>query len=308
MKEVLVTGGGGFIGKKVAQELLNRGIQVRLFDLVKSNIKGVNCDYVGSILDPYKLSHVMKGCSHVIHLAAALGVNRTETNRLECLLINIQGTINVLETCVKERVEKIIFASSSEVYGEQPVQPIIEEALLNPKSNYAASKIVGEEFMKAYLETYKMKYNIVRFFNVYGEDQRDEFVVPRFVKNIVNDKHPDIYGEGDQIRGFCYVEDAARGIVDVLSSPVESEIFNIGNDSEPISMKDLASKIIKISNKNLKPQFVSYNDSDRGSHRDIMQRIPSIEKAKKELGYRPKVSLEEGIKKMIGFYEAKNNC
>lgn len=300
MSTVLVTGGGGFIGKEVVRELTARKCAVRVFDLVKSDRTAH--EYTGSVLDPYELSQAVKGCDYVIHLAAALGVQNTEINRLECLYINIQGTVNVLEACVKARVKKIVFASSSEVYGEQARQPISEDAPLNPKSNYAASKIVGEEYLKAYKEAYGLEYNIVRFFNVYGEWQKENFVIPRFVKNVVQGLPPVIYGKGDQTRCFCYVQDAARGIVAALFSPVKGEVFNIGNDREAASVKELARKVIAIAGSPLKPKFVSYDDADRESDRDIIKRVLSIEKAKKVLRYRPSVTLDEGLGKMIDFY------
>lgn len=305
MSKVLVTGGGGFIGTAVVKELLSRNHQVKVFDLLETNIKGVDRDYTGSVLDPYELSRAVRGCDHVVHLAASLGVRNTEINRLECLFINIQGMVNVLEACVKECAKKIVFASSSEVYGEQDSHPITEEAPLNPKSNYAITKIAGEEYLRAYQETYGIKYNIVRFFNVYGENQREEFVVPKFVKNVVEGVPPVIYGNGDQVRCFCYIKDAARGIVDALFSSAKGEVFNIGNDNEPISIKDLAYKVIAVSKKPLKPKFVSYSGSDRKSHRDIIKRIPAIDKARRVLNYQPTISLTEGLKKLVRFYEKK---
>jgi UDP-glucose 4-epimerase len=247
----------------------------------------------------------MRGCDYVVHLAAALGVERTEAKRLECLFININGTINVLEACIKEKIKKVVFTSSSEVYGEQKIQPIEETSPLNPISNYAITKIVGEEYMRAYYETYRLKYNIVRLFNVYGEEQREEFVVPKFVKNVANEVSPIIYGNGQQIRSFCYVKDAARGIADALLASCEGEVFNIGNDEEPISLSKLAEKIIYLSGKCLKPQLTHYDNSDRRSERDIIKRIPSIEKAKRILGYKPAISLDEGLKIMLQFYKAK---
>ena len=167
MSTVLVTGGGGFIGKEVCKLLLKNNYKVRSFDLIKNPNNRIDSNFNGTILDPIEISNAVKGCDYVIHLAASLGVANTEKNRLECLHINIQGTLNVLEACVKHKVKKIIFSSSSEVYGEQLKIPIKESSPLNPKSNYAISKLVGEEYMRAYSETYNINYNICRFFNVY---------------------------------------------------------------------------------------------------------------------------------------------
>ena len=124
-------------------------IKQSYFDLIKVKTPDLQNNFNGSILDPVELSKAIKDCDYVIHLAASLGVANTEKNRLECLHINIQGTINVLEACVKHNVKKVIFASSSEIYGEQKKVPINENAPLNPKSNYAITKLVGEEFMSA---------------------------------------------------------------------------------------------------------------------------------------------------------------
>jgi len=303
MKRVLVTGGGGFIGKKVVEELLRRGYAVNVFDLIETDIKGADCKYTGSVLDPYELSRAMRGCDYVIHLAAVLGVQRTENNRLECLFINIQGTVNVLEACIKENIKKIIFASSSEVYGDQRRQPFIEDIQLQPKSNYAISKIVGEEYMRAYAVMYGLKYNVVRFFNVYGEDQKDFFVVPKFIQQVLSGKRPTVFGNGRQQRCFCYVDDAVQGIVKALIAPVHSQVFNIGNDREPVSMRELAQRVIKVSRKPLTPRIVPYAKSDRKKERDILKRIPSIEKAKRILKYRPTVSLDKGLRRILAFYE-----
>ena len=172
-KKVLVTGGNGFIGSEVCKLLLKKKFSVISFDLIKVKTPDLQNNFNGSILDPVELSKAIKDCDYVIHLAASLGVANTEKNRLECLHINIQGTINVLEACVKHNVKKVIFASSSEIYGEQKKVPINENAPLNPKSNYAITKLVGEEFMRAYFDTHKLKYNICRFFNVYGPAQKN---------------------------------------------------------------------------------------------------------------------------------------
>lgn len=310
--KVLVTGAGGFIGTRVVQELWNRGCEVAYFDVIEPKIEGIKRVNRGTILDQYDLALAAKGCDYAIHLAALLGVQKTDNNRLETLHVNIQGTLNFIEACLKERVKKVIFSSSSEVYGEQQILPITEDNPLNPKSVYAVTKIVGEEYFRAYSEMYGMNYNIVRFFNVYGEYQREDFVLPRFVYNVVNCKAPTIYGHGNQNRSFCYVEDAARGLVDALFSETSGEVFNIGNNSEPISMKDLAYKVIRLYGKPIEPEFVGYEDSDRESAREIEKRIPSIDKAKKILEYEPRIPLEEGLKKMIAFYEkhkkVNNEC
>lgn len=304
--KVLVTGAGGFIGTAVIEALWQRNCEVVYFDLIDPKIGGIERINRGTILDQHDLALAVRGCDHAVHLAAMLGVKRTESNKLECLHINIQGTVNFLEACVKEGVKKVVFSSSSEVYGYQQTQPITEDSPLNPKSVYAASKLVGEQYFRAYSDLYDLNYNIVRFFNVYGEYQNDNFVLSKFVRNTMNGEAPTVYGDGKQIRSFCYVKDAARGLVDVLFSNRSGETYNIGNGHEPVTMGDLAEKVLQITGKSMSPVFVPYDQSDRTQGRDIQNRIPSIGKAKDQLGYEPVFSLEEGIKRMVTFYHKQS--
>jgi UDP-glucose 4-epimerase len=301
MKKVLVTGGAGSIGLEVARHLLDEGRQVTIFDLAEQIERteipnGVNV-FKGSILDPVALHYALQGHEYVVHLAARLGVKRTEVERLACLNININGMVNILEASVKEKVSKILFSSSSEVYGEQAKMPITEESPVNPMSVYAVTKLVGEEYLRAYEKQYGLDYTIIRFFNVYGPGQVGQFVIKKFIESVKNGTPPQIYGNGDQVRCFCHVQDAAEGVVNALFSL--EEIINIGNDSEPISMYGLAEKIIEISGHKAVPQRVSFSQSDRDEEREIFHRIPSIEKAKTLLAFSPQISLEEGITELL---------
>ena len=215
-KKILVTGANGFIGKELVNQLSAKGYKIVSFDLNfdETYKKNKNVEiFKGSILNELELDKAMKNCSHVVHLAAALGVQYTEKNRLECFEINIEGTKKVLETCVKRRIKKIIFSSSSEVYGNQNKKIFDENTDLQVLSNYGISKIVGEEYLRAYYEKYKLKYNIVRFFNVYGSNQKDNFVMTKFIKSIINKENLYIYGSGNQMRSFCHVSDAVKGII-----------------------------------------------------------------------------------------------
>ena len=299
MARVLITGGAGFIGIPAAIHLKGEGLQVRILDLVKPSIEGVE-KLTGSILDINDVNQAVRGCDYCIHLAAMLGVRRTQIKRMETLNINVQGTINILEACIKEKVKKIVFVSSSEVYGRQMVFPISEEALVNPLSTYAVSKLVGEEYVNAFHSNYGLRYSIIRLFNVYGPRQVAEFVVPRFIKAVMQNKPPLVYGQGEQIRSFCYVEDAVKGIVSaLLNGGTDSQIFNIGNATEPITIRELASKIISITRKDVEPKFISLSQADRNEDKEIDKRIPDISKARKILGYKPEVSLQEGITKVM---------
>jgi UDP-glucose 4-epimerase len=307
-KTILVTGGTGFIGTALTKLLLDKGANVRTLDLSdKIDIIGYDNlkTYRGSIMDDDNVTLAVSGCDYVIHLAAMLGVGKTETERLKTLNTNIYGVKNMLDECVKAKVKKIVFSSSSEVYGEQTELPIAETNPLNPKSIYAVTKLVGEEYLKAYKQKYGLDYTIVRYHNAYGPRQNNNFVMSKFINQVLNWEQPTIYGKGNQIRCFCYVDDIANGTyLSLINEDANSEIFNIGNDKEPIGMKDLAKKIMKIYGRNLQFKYIDLDKSDRTVGREIFNRVPDINKAKKILGYKPKIKLEDGIKKTIKWWES----
>jgi len=302
--KILITGGAGSIGLVVASSLLDEGHDVTIFDLAEQieRVKIPNGIKVfkGSILDTVAIHHALQGNEYVVHLAARLGVKRTEVERLACLHININGMVNILETSVKEGVKKVLFSSSSEVYGEQAKMPITETSPVNPISVYAVTKLVGEEYLRAYKKQYGLDYTIIRFFNVYGPAQVGQFVMKKFIAAAKQEQPPTIYGEGDQIRCFCHVKDASAGVIKALFSPQASEeVINIGNDLEQVSMLALAEKVISLSGKDLRPKKISFAESDREVEREIFHRIPSIKKARSLLGYSPKISLDEGIDELL---------
>ena len=306
MSKVLVTGGAGFIGSKMVNRLRDEGFDVVSFDL-SSRMGGNPITreveiYEGDILNIDAIISAVTSCDYVVHFAGALGVQATEEQRLACLEVNIQGTRNVLEACVKKGVKKVIFSSSSEVYGQQTKFPISEDNPLNASSVYAISKLAGEEYIKAYKKHYDLDYSILRFFNVYGEGQRLEFVISKFVNMVLNNKPPTIYGAGEQVRSFCYVDDVVPGAILALTNPkANSQTFNIGNDKEPISVSSLAYKVISLAGRNMEPKFISLGSSDRKETREISKRIPDISKARDILAYEPSVSLSEGILRVIEY-------
>ena len=310
IKRVLVTGGAGCIGLSVCKELLNRNIKVVLYDLheqikrVENDIpKNVN-SYLGSILDNSALRDAVIGCDAIIHLAAYLGVRRTETNPLRCLEINITGTKNVIEMGIQAGIKKIILASSSEVYGEPISNPINEDSITQGKTVYAISKLSGEELVKAYSKRYQnLDYSILRYFNTYGINQISQFVVPKFIRSVIENQPPVIYGDGTQSRSYCFSTDTAWATVEALmNNKANNETINIGNSHEPIDLNNLADLILTIMGKKnkLKPIWKkSFHSTDRTKDREINNRYCDTSKAKQLLNYTPKVSLADGIKKVI---------
>lgn len=308
-KKVLVTGGGGCIGIAVCNELSKRNINCVLFDLyeqisiIEDQIPKNTEIYYGSILDDSSIREAIRGCDAIIHLAAYLGVRRTEANSLRCLEININGTNNLLNIAVASNIRKIVFASSSEVYGEPLNNPVTENEITQGKTVYAISKLAGEELIKSYASEYQFKYSILRYFNTYGPYQVAQFVIPKFLRNVLNDKPPVIYGDGKQERSFNYVDDTARATVDtLLIQGSDGETMNIGNSNALISLLDLGKLIIELCNKSNNLDVLiknTFNESDRNKNREIYKRYCCTEKAKKIIGYQPSTTLNEGLKKVI---------
>ncbi len=307
---VIVTGGAGCIGLEVCKQLSQRGVEVRLFDLPEQILRvkhvipsAVKISY-GSILDPSSLRDAMEGCDAVIHLAAMLGVRRTELNKLRCLDINVEGTKEILEYAVTHRLKKIVFASSSEVYGEPLQNPVNEQAPTLGSSVYAISKLMGEALCKAYAQRYpRLSYVILRYFNTYGPFQTAQFVIPKFVAGVLKDQPPTIYGNGSQKRSYSHVNDVARATVEaLLREEADSHIFNIGNGERPIDLWELAHLVISVAgkpNKLVPLHQPDYNFTDRTADREISHRVCDTSKAREVLEVKPHVPLEEGLRLLL---------
>jgi len=310
MGTTLVTGGAGCIGLEVCAELNRRGLKARLFDLPEQVLRvkhamapGLEVFY-GSVLDSSSLRDAMEGCDSVIHLAAMLGVRRTELNRLRCLEINVEGSRRVLECAIQHRLRKIVFASSSEVYGEPLSNPVDERAPTHGKSVYAVSKLVGEELCKAYAQRYPgFTYTILRYFNTYGRYQTAQFVLPKFVANVLKNKAPVIYGDGAQKRSYCFASDVAWATVEALvRKEANEQVFNVGNGERIIDLWDLARLVISVAGKDgtIAPLHQpDFSFADRAAEREITARICDTSKVREVLGFTPRVSLEEGIRLLM---------
>jgi UDP-glucose 4-epimerase len=294
--KITITGGSGFIGTYLSESLKNHH-EVKILDVNPPKIKDVEfnkCDLSNNT----QISEFIKGSEIVIHLAAAVGVKITEEEPIKTLDLNILGTRKILDACKENKIKKIIFSSSSEVYGEPHNVPINENEPAMPITNYGVSKIAGEEYVKSYSKKYNLKYSILRFFNAYGSKQSKSFVIPEFVNNAILDKPIIIHGSGKQIRAFCHINDIVNGI-NLSIEKGNNDLFNIGNSLEPITILDLAKKIISLTKSKSEIKFVPFEDSNRQRNREIINRIPDITKAKKILKFEPTISLNEGIKSFL---------
>ena len=310
-KKVFITGGAGFIGRELAKKLVIQGYDVVCFDvgeqfarhqkfMLDLQDRGQLSLINGTILDRFKLNTGMKGCDVVFHMAAMLGVQRTEENRLRCMETNVTGTDMVLSACVFNNVNHVVFASSSEVYGEPSNNPITENHETKGKTVYAVSKLAGEELVKGYNQTFpNLEYTLARFFNTYGEGQIAQFVLARFVKAVLEDKNPTVFGDGTQSRSYGHVDDVADGLLAILQNPIShGKVYNLGNSSQLKTLSELAQLVID----ELRPNsgltvdvLGTFDGSDRLETREIFTRYCDTSLAQAELNYDPKISVVEGI-------------
>ena len=294
--KVLVTGGSGFIASPVVEHLLEKGHHVRILDLVEPHFKHRNLEFVKkSIMD--EVGENMKGCDTVWHFAAMLGVDNCEKKPLETMRINLEGSVNIFKSAMEVGIKNMIFASSSEVYGEPRELPIKEESVKGPVSNYGVAKLAAEMYAKAYNHEFGTDIRIVRFFNVYGPNQAQNFVVPIFIKLALENKPIRIFGQGNQTRCFTFVEDVAEGVSTVAEKGSRGEAYNIGN-SQPTTILELANIVKEVTGSKSEIVKIPFGKESRMKEREIEYRIPDISKMKK-LGWTPKTMVREGVKKIV---------
>jgi UDP-glucose 4-epimerase len=313
-KKVLVTGGAGFIGRESVRKLVSAGYEVICFDLAEQISRHrANLEKIaalgslrlasGSVLDRTAVRHAVKGADVVLHLAAMLGVKKTEDFKLSCMEINIGGTENVLSAAVSEGVKKFVFASSSEVYGEPNRNPIRESDDTKGKTVYAVSKMAGEELVKGYNQIYPtMNYSIIRLFNTYGEGQVAQFVLSKFVREVLSGRNPVVYGDGNQVRSYGHVDDVTEGVKRIIENPISNgKVYNLGNSTQVMTLTELAQRVISIvaPGKDLKVEVLGgFSGSDRNPEREIYVRYCDTSQARADLGYEASITVDEGIRRI----------
>ena len=313
-RRIVVTGGAGFIGRETVRKLVSSGYEVVCFDLAEQIERhretlediaklGSLSLAQGSILDRNAVRDVMNGANVVIHLAAMLGVKKTEDQKLGCMEVNINGTYNILNAAVAHGVKKFIFASSSEVYGEPDHNPISETQDTKGKTVYAVTKIAGEELTKGYNQKYpKLDYTIIRFFNTYGEGQVAQFVMAKWVRNVLEGQNPVVYGDGKQTRSYGHVDDVTEGVKSIIEDQNSNgNVYNLGNSTQVMTLVELAQRVIDLvgADKGLKVDVLGdFEGADRVPEREIYIRYCDTSRAEADLGYRPSISVDEGIRRI----------
>ncbi|MFH1031494.1 MAG: SDR family oxidoreductase [Chloroflexota bacterium] len=306
IKKALVTGGAGFIGSHLSKKLIERGYQVVILDdlstgkieNIENLLKANTASFIeGSVTKLALLKKLTKDTTYVFHLAAFASVPRSIENPLACHKVNADGTLNVLLASRDSKVKKVVFASSAAVYGDTPTLPQKENMTLRPLSPYAVTKVTGEYYCRVFQQAYDLSTASLRYFNVYGprQDPNSQYasVIPRFIKEVSQEKPPIIFGDGEQTRDFAFVKDVVDATI-LAAETNATGVFNIAR-GRSVSINELTRLVIRIMGKNIEPL---YEEPRAG---DIKHSLADISRAK-AFGYKPKYNLEAGIKEMIRGY------
>jgi nucleoside-diphosphate-sugar epimerase len=316
MRAFLVTGGAGFIGSHLVEELLRRGHRVRVADNLSTGKRG-NLDAVqrtlgpnageidtviGDLADVDVARRAVAGMDVVLHQAALPSVPRSIEDPLTSHRSNVDGTVKVLVAAREARVSRVVFAGSSSEYGDTPTLPKHEGMPVNPLSPYALQKVVGEQYLQQFTRHYGLETVSIRYFNVFGprQDPSSPYsgVISLFIGALLEGRVPTIHGDGEQTRDFTYISNVVDGVLRAAETPdVSGEVINIATGRR-ISLNQVLETLQRIIGTSLKPV---YGPSRNGDVRDSQA---DITKAERLLGYRPQVAFEDGLHKTIDWYRS----
>jgi UDP-glucose 4-epimerase len=312
---VLVTGGAGFIGSVIVDQLLAFGAaEVRVLDnfergtrrnLADAESRGGVRIVEGDIRDAATVDELTAGVDYVFHEAGQRITQCAEAPR-QAVEVLIDGTLNVLEAAVRRKVKKVVAASSASVYGDASYLPMDESHPFNNRTLYGAGKIANEQMLRAYYEMYEMPYVALRYFNVYGPRMDMEGVYTevmiRWLDAIESGRPPRIFGDGGQSMDFVFVDDAARSNLLALESDVTDEVLNIGTGVET-SLRQLCDLLLRLTGSRLQPEYVEARKVN-----NVRTRRAAVEKAERLLAFRARTSLEEGLRELIRWRAAVRGC
>lgn len=305
----LVTGGAGFIGSNIVDELLRRGHQVTVLDDFSAG-KEANLAATagkirllrGSICDLDTVREACMGADYVLHLAARTSVPRSVADPLETNRVNVDGTLNVLVAARDAGVRRIVFAASSSAYGESPTLPKVESMAAQPISPYGVSKLAGEVYLQVFGRAYGLENVSLRYFNVFGprQDPTSQYsgVLSRFITAFIEGSQPVVFGDGEQSRDFTFVENVVDATLRAADAPnVSGMVFNVGTGAR-FTLNHTLALLGKISGK---PVQARYEPPRTGDIRDSQA---DISLARTHLGYEPHVGFEEGLRRTFDWYRS----
>ncbi len=312
--KVLVTGGAGFIGSNLVEELVKRHHEVIVLDNLEAGkeenfteVKDKIVFHKEDITNNRSFQSILKDIDTVFHLAALPRVQFSIQNPIESHETNINGSFNLLKLCSDAGIKRFIFSSSSSVYGDQEMLPLKETMKPNPMSPYALHKLVIEHYCKLFHDLYGLKTVSLRYFNVYGPKQDPTgayaILIPKFINLIQEKQQPKIHGDGNQTRDFTYVDDVVSANLVAMSSnnkKIFGEAFNIGTGSNT-SVNKITERIIELLNSKIKPIHVDPVVEPKDT-------LADISKADTLLGWQPKININEGLKKTVDYFKNLKNA
>jgi len=311
MGTYLVTGGAGFIGSHIVDQLVELGESVRVLDdFTTGKIENIehNLDKIhlirGSVADIDTVRPAVEGADFVLHHAALVSVPRSIDDPVACNEANITGTLNILMAARDARVKRVVYASSASIYGDSPALPKVEYMPTNPLSPYALTKLAGEYYCRMFTKLYGLETVSLRYFNVFGPRQDPTSMyaacIPRFLSLMADDKQPVIYGDGLQSRDFTFVSNAVSANLLACHQPgIGGEVFNIacGQSHTLLDIVDLLNRTL---GKSANPTFEPARPAD------VKHSLADIQKAGSLLGFSPEVGLGEGLEKLASWHRGAN--
>ena len=312
-KRILITGGAGFIGSHLTKALADDNEVVILDNLRRNALQPAGLDthknvtlMPGDVLDYRIVQQAMSGCSHVVHLASIAGVDTVMKNPVTTMRVSLLGTSNVLEAAMfAGNIERVVDFSTSEVFGSHAYNVSEGDvtslgAVGEARWTYAVSKLATEHLTFNYFKQYGLPTCSVRPFNIYGPMQVGEGAVHHFILRAVNNEPITVHNDGGQIRAWCYVDDIIDGTMTALRhEDAVGHAFNIGNPRSTVTIYNLALEIKRLCGSSSEINFIKW------PYPDVDLRIPNIDKARKLLGFEPKVDLEDGLQRTIEWYRHK---
>jgi nucleoside-diphosphate-sugar epimerase len=305
-KLYLVTGGAGFIGSNIAEALVKRGNRVRVLDNLltgrRENLAaaGVTDLVEGDLRAPDDVGRAVDGVDGVFHQAALRSVPRSVDDPMSSNEVNITGTLNLLMACRAAKVQRVVYASSSSVYGDDPALPKVETLPTNPISPYAISKLGAEHYCRTFARLYGLETVSLRYFNVFGPRQNPESiysaVIPRFLEQALKREPLEVHGDGLQSRDFTYIDNVVQGNIRAMETPgVSGEVFNIACNNR-YTLLDIAAEIGKFLGRTLERQHVASRAGD------VKHTQADIGKAQRLLAYEPTVDFAEGMRRTCAYF------
>lgn len=303
--KVLITGGAGFIGSHIAEHYQGIADEVRVLDNFrtgyKKNLDGLKVTlFEGSITDRELVAKAIEGVDYVFHMAALVSVPESMSKIRECLDLNVNGLLVVLEEAAKAKVKKVVLASSAAIYGDNPVVPKVETMYPEPKSPYGITKLDGEYYLEMFRTTGKVNTGVCRFFNVFGprQDPKGAYAaaVPIFMEKAIKGEDITVFGDGEQTRDFIYVKDIVGGLTFVAEHPEVTGVHNVGYGGQ-ITINKLAQVIIDAAGSTSKVVHLPERPGDVKHSRACADKLRAA-------GWAPKHTLEEGLKVTLEYFKS----